>query len=121
MFKAEDESLPTIGAKLGSGTTVYADEASSRDGLHTHYEVKRVNKSINCIDEEAGTNQAGSYFSQLRHVEIGTHHHISGRYLGCYAHEKAWREDHCGKPNGVQFLTVMAAAVLRQWKRYLQR
>lgn len=60
VFKSEDESLPTIRARVETGTTVYADEASSWDGLHARYEVKRVNHSINYVDEEACTNQAES-------------------------------------------------------------
>lgn len=33
------------------------------------------------------TNQAESYFSRLRRMEVGTHHHIAGPYLYAYAGE----------------------------------
>ena len=124
MFKSEDQSVPTIRARVASGTTVYADEAAGWDELHASYEMGRVNHSINFVDEDCCTNQAESFFSRLRRAEIGTHHHISGRYLGSYAREMAWREDHRRVATGGQFLTVIAAAashpVSRQWKGYWQ-
>jgi ISXO2-like transposase domain len=68
---------------------------------------------------------AESYFSRLRRAEIGTHHHIVGRYLGAYAAEMDWREDNRRESNGAQFdrITRAAAAhpVSRQWKGYWQR
>jgi len=74
---------------------------------------------------DACTNQAESYFSRLRRAEIGTHHHISGRYLHQYASEMAWREDHRREPNGSQFMLMAGAAmthpVSRQWAGYWQR
>jgi hypothetical protein len=39
------------------------------------------------------TNQMESPFSRLRRFEIGTHHHISGKYLGFYACDGVWREN----------------------------
>ena len=104
---------------------VYADEASSWDALHARFEMKRINHSIAFVDEDCCTNQAESYFSRLRRAEIGQHHHIAGRYLGCYAREMAWREDYRRVPNGTLFTMVAAAAtkhpVSRQWKGYWQR
>ncbi len=124
--RTEDQSVPVIRARVLSGTTVYADEASSWDALHATYEMHRVNHSIMFQDEgKADTNQAESYFSRLRRAEIGTHHHISGRYLHSYANEMAWREDYRREPNGTQYLMVAAAAlghpVSREWKGYWQR
>ena len=73
----------------------------------------------------ACTNQAESFFSRLRRAEIGTHHHIRGRYLHQYAGEMAWREDHRQISNGEQYLAVTSAAlahpVSRNWKGYWQR
>ena len=37
----------------------------------------------------ACTNMAESFFSRLRRAEIGTPHHIAGRYLAAYASEMA--------------------------------
>ena len=126
VFRSEDQSVPTIRERVLSGTTVYADEASTWDRLHARYDTRRVNHSIMFQDEgKADTNQAESYFSRLRRAEIGTHHHISGRYLQAYANEMSWREDNCRVPNGEQFELVVNAAlahsVSRQWKGYWQR
>ena len=125
VFRGEDESLPTIRARVRAGSTIYADEASSWDGLHAHYEAYRVNHSVQFMDNGACTNQAESYFSRLRRAEWGQHHHISGAYLHAYAGEMAWREDHRRETNGALFMLTAAAAaahpVSRQWKGYWQR
>ncbi len=77
------------------------------------------------MDDGVCTNQAESYFSRLRRMEIGTHHHISGRYLQAYANEAAWREDHRRQANGTQYALIAKAAlahpVSQAWKGYWQR
>ncbi|MBI1179341.1 MAG: IS1595 family transposase [Alphaproteobacteria bacterium] len=125
VFKSEDQSVPTIRERVATGSTIYADEASSWDALHAVYETKRVNHSVTFKDVDACTNQAESYFSRLRRAEFGVHHHISGVYLYQYANEMAWREDQRRVSNGDQYLMVAAAAmaspVSRVWKGYWQR
>ena len=125
VFKGEDDSLPTIRDRVLTGSTVYADESSNWDGLHAIYRMKRVNHSIEFKDEDTCTNQAESYFSRLRRAEVGTHHHISGKYLQSYAREMAWREDNRREANGSQFVMAVAASmaspVSRDWKGYWQR
>ena len=54
----------------------------------------RINHSVYYSDGSACTNMAEGFFSRLRRAEIGTHHHIAEPYLGAYAGEMAWREDH---------------------------
>lgn len=123
--RTEDQSVPTIRARVASGTKVYADEAPSWDALHESYDTTRINHSVLFKDKDACTNQAESFFSRLRRAEIGTHHHISGRYLQSYANEMAWREDHSRKSNGEQYLMAVTAAlaspVSRDWKGYWQK
>lgn len=123
--RTEDQSVDTIRARVASGTKVYADEASSWDALHDSYDTRRINHSVQFKDEDACTNQAESFFSRLRRAEIGTHHHISGRYLQSYANEMAWREDHSRESNGAQYLMAVTAAltspVSRDWKGYWQK
>lgn len=125
VVKHESEAEPTIKARVATGSTVYADEATSWDGLHGAFETKRVNHSVEFVDEDCCTNQAESFFSRLRRAEIGTHHHISGRYLHQYANEMAWRENNRRVSNGGQFVLATAAAlaagVSRDWKGYWQR
>ena len=124
-YEHEADSIPTILARVGDGATIHADEASAWDGLHARYDVHRINHSVQFFDDGVCTNQAESFFSRLRRAEIGTHHHISGRYLACYAREMAWREDHRRQATGDQFRAVMAASarhpVSRQWTGYWQR
>jgi transposase-like protein len=125
VFKSEDESLPTIQARVMPGSTVYADEASCWDALHARFDAKRINHSVAFKDEDACTNQAESFFSRLRRAEIGTHHCISRRYLFAYANEMAWREDTRRLPNGTLYglavAATMAHPVSRLWKGYWQR
>jgi hypothetical protein len=122
---SEDEALPTILQRVQHGSTVYADEAACWDALHARFAAKRINHSVNFKEEDACANQAEGYFSRLRRAEIGTHHHISGRYLHAYANEMAWREDNRRNPNGTLYLLAVGAArghpVSRQWKGYWQR
>lgn len=122
---SEGASVATVAARIALGSTVYADEAAGWDKLHARFLTKRINHSESYSDGEACTNQAESYFARLRRAEMGIHHRISGQYLGAYAGEMAWREDHRRKSNGVQHLMMVGAAlahpVSRQWKGYWQR
>ncbi len=56
---------------------------------------------------------------------MGVRRPISATYLGAYAGEMAWREDHRRVSDGVQYLMEMNAALVhpvsRQWKVYWQR
>lgn len=58
-------------------------------------------------------------------AEVGTHHHIAGKYLSAYAGEMAWRENNRRVSNGEQYLMVVGAAlnspVSRMWKGYWQK
>ena len=125
VFHREDDAAPTIAQRVTAGSTVYADEGSGWDELHARFAMKRVNHSVRFVDEDCCTNQAESYFSRLRRAEVGTHHHISGPYLGSYANEMAWREDNRRVPNGDLYMLVAGAAlahsVSRPWKGSWQR
>jgi transposase-like protein len=123
--KTEDGAVPTIQKIVAPGSVVYADEASHWDQLQARFLTRRINHSQVYSDGVGCTNQAESFFSRLRRAEIGTHHHFAGPYLGAYAAEMDWREDHRRTSNGEQFLMVASAAmghtVSRQWKGYWQR
>jgi transposase-like protein len=125
VFRSEDEAVPTIRARVETGTTIYADEAASWDALHARFDVRPINHSVAFSDEGACTNQAESYFARLRRAEWSQHHRISGRHLGAYAREMAWREDTRRRPNGTLHALMAAAAlghpVSRAWKGYWQR
>ena len=123
--KSEDAGVPGLQARIAKGSTVFADEAAHWDVMHATYKTLRINHSEAYSANGACTNMAELYFSRLRRAEIGTHHHIAGRYLGAYAAEMDWREDNRRESNGAQFdrITRAAAAhpVSRQWKGYWQR
>ncbi len=122
VFKSEGASVPHIAQYVDPAATVYADEAAHWDALHARFLTKRVNHQQSYSNGEACTNQAESFFSRLRRAEVGTHHHISGKYLSAYAMEMAWREDRRRTSNGEQFLAVTHAAlshpISNQWKDY---
>jgi transposase-like protein len=124
---ANSEALggEVVAATIHHMSTVHADEASHWDGLHAKFDTRRINHSQTYSDGFACTNQAESFFSRLRRMEVGTHHHIAGPYLGSYAGEASWREDNRREANGTQAALVgyaaMGSRVSRQWKGYWQR
>ena len=71
------------------------------------------------------TNWVESYFSRLRRMIDGQHHHVSARDLHQYANQAAWLEDPRREPNGALFSRAlglaMKAGVSRTWKGYWQR
>ena len=125
VFHAEAQSISLIANRVNGNAIVYADEARHWDILHERFLTKRINHEECYSDGDACTNQAESFFSRLRRAEIGVHHHISGRYLGAYASEMAWREDNRRVSNGEQYLMAANAALVhpvsRQWKGYWQK
>lgn len=124
-LRAEGDALPVIASRVAPGSTIYADEATHWDYLHSTFLTKRINHSESYSDGEACTNQAESFFSRLRRAEIGIHHHIAGPYLNAYASEMAWREDNRRVSNGMQYVAMTRAAlnhpVSDQWAGYWQR
>jgi transposase-like protein len=123
--KSEAEGVAHVKANVAADSVVYADEASHWDVLHAHYEAHRINHSLSYSDGIACTNMAESFFSRLRRMEIGTHHHIAGPYLAAYASEASWREDNRRVDNGSQAMMVGAASMAspqsRAWAGYWQR
>ena len=121
----EGDAVPIVRDVVGNLATIHADEGSGWDDLHAGWDTHRVNHSARFMDKGVCTNQAESYFSRLRRMEVGTHHHIAGKYIAAYAGEAAWREDHRRTDNGQQAAMVgaalMAGGVSRQWAGYWQR
>jgi transposase-like protein len=123
--KTEGEGVAVVAAHVERGATVHADEASHWDRLAAHFPIKRINHKEAYSKDGACTNQAESFFSRLRRAELGTHHHIAGRYLHAYAAEMAWREDMNRVANGTQFAMATGAAAAAPksvaWCGYWQR
>lgn len=123
--KSEAKGGEAVAARIHHMSTVHADEASHWDDLHAKFDTRRINHTVEYSNEWACTNQAESFFSRLRRMEVGTHHHIAGPYLHQYAAEASWREDNRRVDNGSQAMTVaasaMASTVSRSWAGYWQR
>lgn len=123
--RTEAEGVALVAKNTQRGTTIHADEASHWDKLEAHFPIKRINHQEAYSKDGACTNQVESFFSRLRRAEIGTHHHIAGKYLNSYAAEMAWREDTSRIANGTQFAMVMGAVAAApqssRWCRYWQR
>ena len=121
----EGDAVPYVRDHVGTLATIHADEGTGWDALHAGWDTRRVNHSVAFKDKGVCTNQAESYFSRLRRMETGTHHHIAGPYLNAYANECAWREDMRRVDNGSQAMTPTGAAMAsrnsRQWAGYWQR
>jgi len=104
---------------------IHADEASHWDHLHDGWQVGRINHSEAYSLNGICTNQVESYFSRLRRMVRGQHHHVSARYLHAYADHAAWIEDHRRLSNGSLAHRVvglaMAHPVSRNWCGYWQR
>ena len=127
-FVAEREAEDVVLAAehVEPEATVYADEAAHWDVLHGNFgAVGRIDHSEAYVTNDANTNQAESYFSRLRRMVDGQHHHVSARYLYQHAAEAAWKEDHRSLSNGDAFrhtvALAMAAPVSRQWKGFSER
>jgi transposase-like protein len=125
VVRSEGDACPIVRERVGTVATIYADEGSGWDALHAGWDTRRVNHSVAFMDDGVCTNQAESYFSRLRRMEVGTHHHIAGPYLAAYAGEASWREDNRRVSNGTQAAMVagsaLASSVSRQWAGYWQR
>lgn len=102
--QSEADGVALVAANVKQGTTVHADEAAHWDKLAAFFPIKRINHQHAYSKDGACTNQAESFFSRLRRAEIGTHHHIAGKYLDAYAAEMAWREDCSREANTVHNL-----------------
>ena len=122
---AEAEGVALVHENVDRMATLSADEASHWDMLHAGWKVDRVNHSEVYSDHGKHTNWAESYFSRLRRMVVGQHHHVSPQYLHQYANHAAWLEDNRRNSNGVLAYGLVANAmgcpVSRAWKGYWQR
>jgi transposase-like protein len=104
---------------------IHADEASHWDVLHERFQTLRINHSEAYSENGICTNQAESYFSRLRRLVEGQHHHVSPQYLHQYAGEAAWKEDHRRLDNGAltsrALRLSLAHPVSKNWCGYWQR
>ncbi len=123
--RSEVEGVALANENVSRMSTMSADEASHWDELHMGWSVDRVNHSEIYSDHGKHTNMVESYFSRLRRMVQGQHHHVSPQYLYQYANHAAWLEDNRRTDNGTLARLVvsnaMGAPVSRNWKGYWQR
>ena len=122
--RQEYEGIDIAKQVVARTATMHADEASHWDALHNGWHTLRINHS-EAYSLEGCTNQAESYFSRLRRMVDGQHHHVSPQYLHQYANHAAWIEDHRRLDNGSlvgrALGLAMAHGVSRNWAGYWQR
>ena len=114
VFRSEFHALSWVKHRVKRGTVLHADEASSWNDLHAHFEMKRINHEQAYSLAGACTNWAESFFSRMRRAEVGHHHHIAGPYLLRFAQEMAWREDNRRLGNREQVERVATLALSRK-------
>lgn len=107
------------------GTEVHTDEANAYDNLHAHYDMQRVNHSVEYLSEEgACSNNAESYFARFRRFQHGQIHRMGNLYISNYANEIAYREDTRRMSNGEIFQDIsekcMKTIQSNEWTGYWQ-
>lgn len=109
---SEAEGLAIAERVARDGTIFYADEASHWDALHENLVAYRVNHSeAYSMLDGTNTNQVESFFSRLRRMVQGQHHHVSPQYLYQYANHAAWLEDHRRRSNGANAFALLGGAL----------
>jgi len=110
---------------IAPGTTISADESDAYDLLHGRYPMRRVNHQQEYRAADGTTdNQAESYFSRFRRMQIGQYHHFGLAHLANYANEAAYREDIRRWSNGEIFADILTKCAHtrphRDWCGYWQ-
>lgn len=123
--RTEGDGVDHAKQVVSRGATLHADEATHWDALHDGWKTCRINHSEAYSCNGTSTNQAESYFSRLRRMVRGQHHHVSPRYLHQYAAHAAWIEDHRRLDNGALVHRTLGLALGHKpspvWKGYWQR
>lgn len=122
----EAEGVTIAERVAAEGSVFYADEAAHWDRLHERLVTYRINHSdAYSYGYGVHTNNVESFFSRLRRMVGGQHHHVSHRYLYQYANHAAWLEDHRRRSNGGNAYALLGGAlnhpVSRVWSGYWQR
>ena len=104
-----ESSVSAFVAKhVEAGTMISADESTAYNHRHAKFKMERVNHSVEYVGNNGeNTNQAESYFSGFRRMQIGHAHNFGNLYLNRYANEAAYREDTRRQSNGVIFEDIV--------------
>ena len=126
VVRSEAEGLSIAERAARKGSIFYADEATHWDALHANLVAHRINHSeAYSYGNGVHTNNVESFFSRLRLMVSGQHHHVSPQYLHQYANHAAWLEDHRRRSNGGNAFALLGGAlnhpVSSAWAGYWQR
>lgn len=101
------------------GTIVNADQHKAYDVLGAFYRTERVNHDMNYVGPLGeSTNQAESFFSRFRRMQMGQMHKFGNLYLNRYANEAAYREDTRRRSNGDIFQDIMTRCATSEVSRH---
>jgi len=92
--KKESDALDTIIKTVDTNAIIQADESRAWDSLLRLYDMMRIKHDYAFSANMACTNNAESFFAQMRKAQNGTFHQISGEKMNLYACEIAWKRDH---------------------------
>lgn len=93
---------------VAPATTISADASNADDLLHGSYPMRRVNHQKAYRAEDGTTdNQAESYFSRFRRMQLGQHHQFGLGHLANDANAAAYREDTRRWSNGEIFSDIL--------------
>ena len=126
VFEREADGVAFARSRIEPDTRIVADETAHWDLLSGTFDLERINHSdAYSFFDGVHVNGAESYFSRLRRMIRGQHHHVSPGNLGSYAIHAAWLEDHRRYSNGALVDAMIgngfAAPVSRLWKGYWRR
>jgi transposase-like protein len=116
----------TLAARyIAPGTAIATDESGAYDLLPGRYVTHRVNHQREYRAADGTTNnQAESYISRFRRMQLGQHHHFGLAHLANYANEAAYREDTRRLSNGEIFRDILTKCAHtpphRDWSGYWQ-
>jgi len=113
-----------VKSNIDTSAIIHADEHAAYDALHSSFDMRRINHSVEYSSKDSCTNGAEGWFSRLRRGEVGQHHHIAGKHLLAYAQEMAFREDHRRVDNGSVYRKLaglcLSTPQSRTWCGYWQ-
>ncbi len=115
---SEAHGVQIAASVVEKNAKMFADEASHWDALHASFDTARINHSVAYSLDGIHTNLVESYFSRLRRMIEGQHHHVSVRHLNQYANEAAWKEDHRELTNGALAHRALGLALNQSRSKY---
>jgi transposase-like protein len=126
VFEREAEGVAFARSRVRPNARIIADETPHWDLLSGSFDLERINHSdAYSFFDGVHVNGAESYFSRLRRMIRGQHHHVSPGYLASYAAHAAWLEDHRRLSNGDLADRLigngLSMPISRLWKGYWRR